>query len=114
MKITKRSRGSIVKEDAHGGSGQRTVYAAPEHVKSAHFEAMTHGFMPPGGMYDWHDHKDVEEIMVAVKGSGFVHDDDGKYPYEPGDVFVFPAGVGHKISNPTVTENEFIFVRVKV
>jgi mannose-6-phosphate isomerase-like protein (cupin superfamily) len=51
--------------------------------------------------------------MVAVKGTGFVHDEDGQYPYEPGDVFVFPANVRHKISNPTIQDNEFIFVRVR-
>ncbi len=113
MKIVKRAKATIAKEEAHGGSGQRKVYASPEHLQSTAFEMMTHGFMPAGGMYDWHDHPGVEEIMVAVKGTGFVHDVDGEYPYEPGDVFVFPAGVRHKISNPTTRENEFIFVRVK-
>lgn len=114
MKITKRPAHEIGKETAHGGSGQRKVYASPEHLKSTHFEMMTHGFMPAGGMYDWHDHPGVEEIMVVVLGTGFVHDEDGEYPYEPGDVFVFPADTQHKISNPTDDENEFIFVRVKV
>jgi mannose-6-phosphate isomerase-like protein (cupin superfamily) len=114
MKVIKRERSDIAKEDAHGGSGQRKVYASPEHLKSTAFEMMTHGFMPAGGMYDWHDHTDIEEIMVVVKGTGLVHDEDGEYPYEPGDVFVFPANIQHKISNPGDTENEFIFVRVKV
>ena len=113
MKVVKRAGKDIPKEEAHGGSGRRKVYASPEHLQSTAFEMMTHGFMPAGGMYDWHDHPGVEEIMVAVKGTGFVHDEDGEYPYEPGDVFVFPAGVRHKISNPTTHENEFIFVRVK-
>ncbi len=113
MKVVKRAGKDIPKEEAHGGSGQRKVYASPKHLKSAAFEMMTHGFMPAGGMYDWHDHQGLEEIMVAVKGTGLVHDEDGEYPYEPGDVFVFPAGVRHKISNPTSHENEFIFVRVK-
>ena len=51
-------------------------------------------------MYDWHDHKDIEEIMVVVKGEGEVHDEDGVYPYAPGDVFIFPANTRHKIYNP--------------
>lgn len=113
MKVVKRAGKDIPKEEAHGGSGRRKVYASPEHLQSTAFEMMTHGFMPAGGMYDWHDHPGVEEIMVVVKGTGLVHDEDGEYPYEPGDVFVFPAGVRHKISNPTTHENEFIFVRVK-
>lgn len=114
MKIIKRAAKDIGTEDAHGGSGQRKVYASPDQLQSTAFEMMTHGFMPAGGMYDWHDYPDVEEIMVAVKGTGLVHDEDGEYRYEPGDVFIFPAGVQHKISNPTKHENEFIFVRVRV
>ncbi|QQS18110.1 cupin domain-containing protein [Candidatus Saccharibacteria bacterium] len=50
---------------------------------------MTHGYMPAGGMYDWHEHPGVEEIMVVVKGTGLVHDEDGEYGYEAGDVFIF-------------------------
>lgn len=114
MKIIKRAAKDIGTEDAHGGSGQRKVYASPDQLQSTAFEMMTHGFMPAGGMYDWHNYPGVEEIMVAVKGTGLVHDEDGEYRYEPGDVFIFPAGVQHKISNPTKHENEFIFVRVRV
>ncbi len=114
MKITKRSASEIPKEPAHGGSGSRKVYAVPEHLVSTHFEAMTHGWIPAGQMYDWHDHKDIEEIMVVVKGEGEVHDEDGVYLYAPGDVFIFPANTLHKIHNPTDYEHEMIFVRVKI
>lgn len=114
MKTTKRSAHDIPTEQAHGGSGSRKVYAAPEHLTSTHFEAMTHGWMPAGEMYDWHDHDDIEEIMVVLRGTGNVYDEDGAYDYQPGDVFIFPAGTQHKIDNPTDSENEFIFVRVKV
>jgi mannose-6-phosphate isomerase-like protein (cupin superfamily) len=114
MKITKRSSADIIKEEAHGGSGSRKVYASPDHLKSIHFEAMTHGYLPAGRTFDWHDHKDIEEIMVVIRGEGIVHDKDGEYKYEPGDVFVYPANVLHKIHNPTEYEHEMIFVRVKV
>ncbi len=114
MKIIKRSSHDIPQEAAHGGSGSRKVYASPEHLQSAHFEAMTHGWMPAGQAYDWHDHTDIEEIMVVLRGTGNVYDEDGVYSYQPGDVFIFPAGIQHKIDNPTETENEFIFVRVKI
>ncbi len=114
MKIIKRSADSIAKEEAHGGSGARKVYASPEHLKSLHFEMMTHGFLPGGKTFDWHDHTDIEEIMVVLSGTGEVHDDDGVYTYEPGDVFVFPANTQHKIHNPSDKEHEMIFVRVKV
>lgn len=114
MKIIKRSAQDIAKEEAHGGSGARKVYVAPEHVKSMHFEMMTHGFLPGGKTFDWHDHTDVEEIMVVLRGEGEVHDEDGVYEYASGDVFIFPANIKHKIHNPTDYEHEMVFVRVKV
>jgi len=96
MKILKRPASSIQKEQAHGGSGARKVYASPDHLKSLHFEMMTHGFLPAGQVFDWHDHPGVEEIMVVLKGEGKVSDEDGEYDYAPGDVFVFPANIQHK------------------
>jgi len=114
MKIIKRSASEINKEEAHGSSGARKVYASPEHLKSTHFEAMTHGYLPAGKTFDWHEHADIEEIMVVVKGEGEVSDEDGVYNYAPGDVFVYPADTRHKIHNPSDYEHEMIFVRVKV
>jgi quercetin dioxygenase-like cupin family protein len=114
VKITKRPSNTIQKEEAHGGSGARKVYASPDNLKSPHFEMMTYGYLPAGKTFDWHDHKDTEEIMVVIKGTGEVHDEDGMYEYSAGDVFVFPANVNHKIHNPTGFEHEMMFVRVKV
>lgn len=114
MKIVKRTSGDIPKEEAHGGSGSRKVYASQDHLKSTHFEAMTYGYLPAGKEFDWHDHKDIEEIMVVVKGEGIVADADGEYGYAPGDVFVFPANTQHKIINKSKEEHEMIFVRVKI
>ena len=114
MKITKRQSSQIIKEEAHGGSGARKVYASPEHLDSGHFETMTYGYLPAGGTFDWHDHTNIEEIMVVVKGEGEVHDEDGVYGYAPGDVFIYPANTQHKIHNPTDYEHEMMFVRVKV
>lgn len=114
MQIIKRSVNEIPKEEAHGGSGSRKVYASPDQLKSTYFEAMTHGWLPAKQTFDWHDHKDTEEIMVVLSGTGEVHDKDGVYEYAPGDVFVFPANIQHKIHNPTDQEHEMIFVRVQV
>lgn len=114
MKITKRAADSIKKEEAHGGTGSRKVWASPDHLKSPHFEMMTYGYLPAGKTFDWHDHKDTEEIMVVIKGTGEVHDEDGVYEYNPGDVFVFPANTKHKIHNPSKVEHEMVYVRVKV
>lgn len=112
--VIKRAANDILVEEAHGGSGKRKVYASPEHMQSTHFEMMTHGYLPAGQTFDWHDHPGEEEIMVVVKGNGEVHDEDGVYPYAPGDMFVFPANVQHKVHNPSSEEHEMLFVRVKV
>lgn len=98
MKIAKRSAQDITKEQAHGGSGARKVYASPDHLKSTHFEMMTHGYLPAGKTFDWHQHDNTEEIMVVVSGKGEVHDEDGVYEYAPGDVFCLPGQ--HPAQNP--------------
>jgi mannose-6-phosphate isomerase-like protein (cupin superfamily) len=113
MKIIKRESKDIPKEDAHGGAGSRKVYANSEHLGSQHFEATTHGYLPAGKIFDWHDHKNTDEIMIILKGSGKVFDDDGEYAYNTGDVYIFPSDVLHKIENTSLEENEMIFVRVR-
>jgi len=113
MKIIKRKVANIEREEDHGGSGSRKVLASKEHLQSASFEAMTHGYLPAGKSFEWHDHPATEEIMIVMKGQGTVADHDGEYTYEPGDVFIFPADTQHKITNPTNEEHEMIFVRIK-
>ncbi len=113
MKVIKRKASEVHKEEAHGGSGARKVFASKDHLKSRHFEAMTYGYLPAGKSFDWHEHNDIEEIMVVLSGKGMVHDEDGEYEYSSGDVFIFPANTTHKIHNPTSDEHEMIFVRVK-
>jgi quercetin dioxygenase-like cupin family protein len=114
MKVIKRSKDSIAKEDAHGGTGSRKVYVDSQFSDSPHLDAITHGYLPAGNVFDWHDHTDIEEVMIVLKGSGQVSDEDGEYSYGQGDVFVFPANVQHKISNASNEENEMIFIRVNV
>ncbi len=114
MKITKREASDIQKEEAHGGAGARRVYANKGHVKAASFEAMTHGYLPAGKSFDWHEHVDTEEIVVIVKGSGIIADKDGEYDYAPGDVFIFPANIQHKVINNSDEDHEMIFVRVEL
>lgn len=114
MKIIKRAAQDIPKEQAHGGTGSRKVFANTEFLKSTNLEAMTHGWLPAGNSFDWHDHTDIEEIMFVLKGEGKVYDEDGEYKYAPNDVFIFPANTQHKITNDSKEEHEMIFVRVKV
>lgn len=114
MQIIKRPNNTIIKEEAHGGSGARKVIASTEDLEGENLEAMTYGYLPAGRTFEWHEHEDTEEIMLVIKGEGEVYDEDGMYSYAPGDVFIFPANTQHKIHNPDSREHEMIFVRVKI
>lgn len=113
MLITKKDSASVLREDAHGGSGSRRLYVTGRDMSCPAFEAMTHGFLPSGSAFDWHHHDGVEEIMLVLKGRGVVKDREGEYAYETGDLFIYPRNVEHRIENTSGQENEFIFVRVK-
>jgi quercetin dioxygenase-like cupin family protein len=114
MKLIKRSAAEVPREDAHGGSGGRRLYLDKGQLSNTGVEAMTHGYLPAGNTFDWHDHKYVEEVMLVLKGSGQVSDREGDYEYAPGDLFIFPANIEHKIHNPSDEEHEMIFIRVHV
>lgn len=113
MKITKRPAGDIYIEEAHGGSGLRKVYANADHTGNENLDAITHGFLPAGSTFDWHEHDGIDEVMIVVHGKGYVSDRDGEYEYHPGDTFIFPANTEHMIHNPTDVQHEMIFVRIK-
>ena len=113
MKVIRRQASEIPKEEAHGGSGSRKVYATSQQTTGDNLDAITHGYLPAGGVFDWHNHEYIDETMVVLSGSGEVHDDEGVYIYESGDVFIFPSGIMHKVTNTSDHTNEFIFVRVR-
>ncbi len=73
---------------------------------------MTHGYLPAGSKFEWHNYEGMSEVMYALKGQGSVRYEDGVYEYSAGDVFVFPAGVFHEIVNPSSEEHGYFFVRV--
>lgn len=110
MKIIKKSHTTFVREDAHGGSGGRKLLVADKEI--ANIQGMTHGFLPAGATFAWHRHEKMNEVMLVLKGHGTVRDEDGIYPYEAGDVFIFPGGVFHEIKNTSAEEHEYIFVRI--
>ena len=113
MRIIKRKSQDIFIEEAHGGSGSRKIYANMEHTANENLDAITHGYLPGGSTFDWHEHNGIDEIMIVVRGKGFVSDRDGEYNYAPGDTYIFPANTEHMIHNPTDQQHEMIFVRVK-
>ncbi|MDD3371437.1 MAG: cupin domain-containing protein [Alphaproteobacteria bacterium] len=114
MLVRKKESASVLREDAHGGSGGRRLYATERDMACSAFSAMTYGFLPAGAAFDWHKHEGIEEIMLVLKGRGTVEDREGKYGYAEGDLFIYPAGVEHRIENTGDVEDEFVFIRVRV
>ena len=112
MKVIKKSKDSVAREDAHGGSGGRKLFLAEDEITNV--QGMTYGYLPVGRMFAKHNHEGMNEVMLVLKGKGVVRDEDGEYAYEPGDFYIFPANVYHEIENLDMIENEMVFVRVKV
>lgn len=111
MKIIKKLSADVKREDAHGGSGGRRLYVGDGELNNV--QGMTYGYLPGGSMFAWHNHEGLDEIMLVLKGNGSVRDEDGLYPYAPGDLFIYPAGVMHEIRNDEDYEHEYVFIRVK-
>lgn len=115
MKIIKKSNDSVPREDAHGGSGGRKLYASKGELQNNQFQAMTYGYLPAGSKFEWHHHENIEEIMLVLKGRGIVRDRDGEYLYEAGDFFIFPANIEHEIENSSNDEeHEYVFYRIAI
>jgi quercetin dioxygenase-like cupin family protein len=114
MKVKKKSYDKVPREDAHSGEGGRRLYVDKGELSNKDFEAMTCGYLPAGSKFSWHKHEDVEEVMLVLKGDGFVRDKGGEYSYNSGDLFIFPSNEDHEIENTSDYENEFVFVRVRV
>jgi quercetin dioxygenase-like cupin family protein len=110
MKVVKKEGSLFKREDAHGGSGGRKLLLSDREVQNV--QGMTYGYLPGGAMFAWHSHEGMNEVMYILKGKGTVRDDDGTYDYCAGDLFVFPAGVKHEITNASTEECEYIFVRI--
>ena len=113
MKVIRKTKEAVKREDAHGGAGGRRLYVSAGEVKNPQFQALTHGYLPGGSRFAWHLHEGIEEIMLVLKGDGIVRDHDGEYPYSAGDLFIYPAGVEHEIENTGEEEHEYIFVRFR-
>lgn len=112
MKVIKKECIDIETTDSHNGSGTRKLYLQPHEIDN--IEGMTYGKLPIGNTFEWHNHKGVNEIMFVISGEGTIKDEDGKYTYTRGDVFVFPSGVYHEISALGTSISKFVFIRVFV
>jgi len=98
-------------EAIHDIPNSRQTLVTTESVVTDYLEAITKGTLPADNIWQWHDHKDTDEVSIILSGEGIYYIDDVEKPYKEGDVFVIPSDTQHKIHSSTDTT--FYFIRVK-
>ena len=111
MKIIKKSASNFTIAPAHGGEGTRKLFLEEDEVKN--IQGVTQSCLEPGGTFKIHKHDDCTECMYVLKGSGVVRDEDGEYPFAPGDFFIFPQGIYHEQQNLSDDIFKAIYIRTK-
>ena len=53
----------------------------------------------PGAKRGPHLHRDFEEVIYVLAGSGTTHAESGEIPIKPGDLVLVPAGEKHMTQN---------------
>jgi quercetin dioxygenase-like cupin family protein len=53
----------------------------------------------PGAKRGPHLHRDFEEVIYVLSGSGTTHAESGEIPLKPGDLILVPAGEKHMTLN---------------
>lgn len=110
----KKSLSEIQVEHAHGGSGSRQlIFSKDDIFISSQLEAMTKGFLPKGGVFDWHSHDRVDEFFLVVNGVGRIdYENKVSFTYSSGDIIYNPANLAHRLENTGEDDNIFFFVRI--
>ena len=111
MKVIKKAKEDVAVEPAHDGAGSRKLFVKEDEIKN--IQGITHGWLPVGGVFEWHKHDDCNEFMYVLSGSGVVRDDDGEYEFSTGDFFIFPIHEFHEQRNTGDSVAEFVFIRTK-
>lgn len=48
------------------------------------------------GEFNWHDHKETDEVFIVLHGRLEIHLRDGKVSLREGEMYIVPKGVEHK------------------
>ena len=113
MKFSKQNINNVPIEQAHGGSGSRQLLVTQDKLTSPYFEAFTKGFLEAGKTFDWHQHTDIDEIYIVLKGNGKFYCENEIVDYNVGDIITVPANTQHKIEALGNETNEYYFFRIK-
>ena len=110
----KKNINDIPVEETPHASGSRRMLVTKTEITSKYFEALTYGYLPTKEKWLMHNHDNIDEICIVVKGSGLIRDDKGREEeFSPGDRFVFPANTNHEIENTSEDVDEFYFFRLQ-
>lgn len=112
--FSKKNIDSIPIEETSHSAGSRKMIAGKSDVPSPYFEAITYGYLPANEKWDLHQHEDIVEICLVIKGAGVIRDrQKNEEVFEPEDRFIFPANTFHEIENTSKGTAEFYFIRLK-
>lgn len=112
--FSKKNLNSIPIESTSHTAGSRKMIAGKSDVQSPYFEAFTYGYLSVNEKWELHQHEDIVEICIVIKGGGVVRDQQkNEEVFEPGDRFIFPANTFHEIENTSKDTDEFYFIRLK-
>ncbi len=110
-KSFKKNISEILVEEAHGGSGKRQLILSKEDLISSQLHAMTKGFLIANGCFDWHEHENIDEFFLVIKGTGVVEFEDSTISeYKVEDIVYMPSNMKHKIT--AKEDSEFYFIRI--
>ncbi len=112
--FSKKNINSIAIEETSHSAGSRKMIAGKPDVLSPYFEAFTYGYLPANEKWELHQHEDIIEICIVIKGAGVIRDkQNNEEVFESGDRFIFPADTFHEIENSSKDTAEFYFIRLK-
>jgi len=112
--FSKKNINSIPIEETPHSTGSRKMIAGKPDVPSPYFEAITYGYLPANEKWEPHQHENIIEICIVIKGAGVIRDQEGNEEvFESGDRFIFPANTFHEIENTINDTAEFYFIRLK-
>lgn len=101
-------------EGTHDLPDSRQTLVTIDDVVTNNIDAMTKGILRPGQKWDWHKHKDHDELGIVLQGTGKFYWEDEIVEYKPDDVIIIPANSSHKFEAEGKEVNLFYFVRIKV
>ena len=101
----------VEQEDAHGGSGKRRMVFCNADAPKSRLEAVSVGYLPKAGTFEWHRHDGIDEVIEVLTGKAQVRSGGKKYEVGAGDFLLVPSRTMHKITNTGKATFVALFVR---